>query len=244
MNATECPPCPKCGGPRTWKYFDHKVPNVKPFRQHSTCTSDVCREIARKELEQEERRERERPEQLERERLLDIARTKENCGFKKRHMSMTFENWDGRKPKIAYKKGAYLYGDNGRGKTHLLCAIGHQLIEQGFEVVFINAVELLNEIKESFDLPEVSTDDVLSRYSSSEYLLLDDLGAEKGGAWVIETFYLLLNRRWEAERVTLVTSNLEPGEIAEKLGKRIASRLLGNVDIREIKAGTDRRKGE
>lgn len=235
MNATECPPCPKCGASRKWTYFDTGNPRLKPIRRTSGCVSDKCVAIAK----DAEKREAEYEKDA---KILRLQQAKENCGFKPRHMNMTFDTWDGAYPDISIENGAFLYGDNGRGKTHLLCAIGHRLVEKGFSVLFVNAVELLNEIRSSFGRESEETDAILSRYSSAQYLLLDDLGAEKGGEWVIETFYLLLNRRWESYSPTLVTSNLTPGEIAEKLGKRIASRLLGSADIREIKSATDRRK--
>lgn len=64
------------------------------------------------------------------------------------------------------------------------------------------------------------------RALSTELLILDDLGRERGdGAAVLEA---IINSRNAAERRTVLTSNLGPREFAERYGARILDRLRGD----------------
>lgn len=71
-------------------------------------------------------------------------------------------------------------------------------------------------------------------------LILDDVGAEKLTDWVAETFYLIVNKRYNEMLPTIFSSNLAVGELAEMLGDRTASRIVEMCDIIKID-GEDRR---
>ena len=182
----------------------------------------------------------------------------------KRFVLMTFGLWKGKIPDNinGYKKeiihhiesgnNVYIYGDVGSGKTHLVVALMGTVTVGRF--LFINAIELLNEIRATFDfnrnkkynkqgyeeiLPD--TDAVIDKYSKVELLVIDDLGAEKGSEWVIETLFMIINRRYEDMKPMFVTSNLSPSELAEKLGDRFMSRLCGHDTVIEKLSGDDYR---
>jgi chromosomal replication initiation ATPase DnaA len=63
------------------------------------------------------------------------------------------------------------------------------------------------------------------------FLVLDDIGADSGRAIVTDELFRILNSR--LGKWTIITSNLTPDGIAERLDQRIASRLIrdGNVLI-------------
>jgi len=67
----------------------------------------------------------------------------------------------------------------------------------------------------------------LDRIAAVDLLHIDDLGAEHRTEWVLEQLYTIINTRYEDERATVITSNLEPEQLAEQLGERIVSRLEG-----------------
>ena len=71
-------------------------------------------------------------------------------------------------------------------------------------------------------------------------LFIDDIGAEKMTEWVAETFYLILNYRYNEMLPTIFTSNLSPSELAERIGDRIVSRIIGSSDVIKLD-GEDRR---
>lgn len=110
-------------------------------------------------------------------------------------------------------------GDAGRGKSHLAYSIIKALSEtQGLLAIIVNVVDLLDEIKSDFNQKQFW----LNKLVEVDYLVLDDLGAEKISDWSKEIIYSILNKRTR----TIITTNLSSKELAGSYGKRIASRLL------------------
>jgi DNA replication protein DnaC len=83
----------------------------------------------------------------------------------------------------------------------------------------------------------------------ADLLVLDDLGAEKTSEWVQETLGLVINTRYNAQRPTIVTTNLsdnldddDPRSFVAQIGSRTRSRLkemckwveIGGVDVRGV----------
>jgi DNA replication protein DnaC len=61
--------------------------------------------------------------------------------------------------------------------------------------------------------------------SQVDLLHLDDLGAERATDWVLEQLYAIVNARYEEQRSLVITTNLQPEELADQLGPRIVSRI-------------------
>ena len=159
------------------------------------------------------------------------------------------------------ENGSFITGPRGIGKTHLLAAIMRQEIIKT-EPIKINdfrdlprysgpylddfplitsVPELLLEIRSTFGTnKDVSELEIIKKYSEHPILFLDDLGAEKDTSWSVSTLYLLINRRYEEDLKTYITSNLNLDQIADRLDDRIASRIAGMCEILKIE-GPDRR---
>ena len=90
----------------------------------------------------------------------------------------------------------------------------------------MNCVELLAAIRASFD-GATAGPGMWDRCMTSPLLVLDDVGQEKGSAWVWEQLYILINRRYEALLPTIFTTNLSMDKWASRWGGAIASRILG-----------------
>ena len=69
--------------------------------------------------------------------------------------------------------------------------------------------------------------DFLDRLAQVDLLHIDDLGAERRTEWVLEQLYSIVNTRYEEQRATLVTSNLDHEALTAQVGERIVSRLEG-----------------
>ena len=165
-----------------------------------------------------------------------------------------FENakWDDVAPEIKSlvenirqtRRGIYLYGPSGVGKTHVTYAIKNYLEEREqikIPVWVENTTNLLQSIKVDFDRAPQDREWMADRMINySGIVVIDDLGAEKVTDWVKETLYMIINNRYEEMRPVIVTSNLTLDELSTQLGDRIPSRLAGMCDIIEIK-GSDRR---
>ncbi len=98
-----------------------------------------------------------------------------------------------------------VFGQPGSGKTHLLSALGQELVRAGRKVSFRKCGLLVQELlaaKRDLKLPGV-----LKRYSGYEALILDDLGYVQQSREEMEVLFLLLAERYERGSV-LLSSNL------------------------------------
>jgi len=110
--------------------------------------------------------------------------------------------------------------------------------------LFITAPALLMTLRGTFRQQSGPTlEDMIGKYSESAGpLIIDDLGAEKTTDWTLEALYLIIDNRYSWMRQTMVTSNLSMEQIANRLGDRIASRLVGMAKPL-VMTGKDRRLG-
>jgi DNA replication protein DnaC len=97
------------------------------------------------------------------------------------------------------------FGLPGRGKTHLVCAIGHELVQRGYEVLFVPTFKLVQRLltaKQNLDLEAT-----LRRLDHFDAVILDDLGYVQQGRAEMEVLFTFLAERYE-RRSVLITSNL------------------------------------
>ena len=103
------------------------------------------------------------------------------------------------------RENVLAFGNPGSGKTHLLCAIGHELIHQGRRVLFRPCSLLVQELliaKRELLLPRV-----LKRLSKYDAIIIDDIGYVQQSREEMEVLFTLLAQRYERGSVML-TSNL------------------------------------
>ena len=62
-------------------------------------------------------------------------------------------------------------------------------------------------------------------------LILDDVGAENTTAWAVERLFTLLNYRHGEHLTTIITTNLTPEELSQRLGDRLAWRIAEMSDV-------------
>jgi DNA replication protein DnaC len=97
------------------------------------------------------------------------------------------------------------FGLPGVGKTHVLQAIGHELVQQGRAVLSTPAYELVQELlaaKRDLALPRL-----LRRLDLFEAVILDDIGYIQQSQEEMEVLFTFLAERYE-RRSVLITSNL------------------------------------
>jgi DNA replication protein DnaC len=98
-----------------------------------------------------------------------------------------------------------VFGPPGSGKTHLLCALGQELVRSGRRVLFRTCGLLVQELlaaKRDLQLPAL-----LKRLAGYEALIVDDLGYVQQSRDEMEVLFTLLAERYERGSV-LLTSNL------------------------------------
>ena len=75
---------------------------------------------------------------------------------------------------LARAENVLVFGNPGGGKTHLLCALGHELVQQGHSVYFSSCVLLVPRLLTA--KRELWLEKELKRLDKAAALIIDDLG--------------------------------------------------------------------
>jgi DNA replication protein DnaC len=97
------------------------------------------------------------------------------------------------------------FGLPGRGKTHLVCALGHELVQRGHRVLFTPTFALVQRLlaaKRDLRLEKELT--VLDRFDA---VICDDIGYVQQSRDEMEVLFTFLAERYE-RRSVIITSNL------------------------------------
>jgi DNA replication protein DnaC len=162
---------------------------------------------------------------------------------------------------VGIEHGVLLMGPCGAGKTHLAVAALREIVTRGHGGLFYDYRELLKEIQDSYNAESQSTEmGVLEPVLRAEVLLLDDLGASKPSLWALETVGHILNARYNANRITLLTTNFDDAptpardsrasrtaavtedSLSDRIGSRIRSLLYEMCRTIEVRAPDYRRE--
>ncbi|RMG44801.1 MAG: AAA family ATPase [Acidobacteria bacterium] len=181
-------------------------------------------------------------------RLLADARRRAGVGIPRRYEHCTLDQFDplndSLRTALAYARrvvesfpgsdfGLLFTGPCGVGKTHLAVAVLRELVEhRGARGLFAEVGDLLRRLVETYDRrSQVPSWEVLEPALEADVLLLDDLGATRMTPWMQDTVGLIINERYNEERLTLITTNRpmssgpERESLADRIGERLASRL-------------------
>lgn len=144
------------------------------------------------------------------------------------------KNYSEKLVKCIEKKGLILVGNNGVGKTHLACSIANELIENGIPVIYGTLINLLAELRNSYDTENnISEMEIIKLYKNVDLLIIDDLGKEKPSEWGLEKVFTIINSRYENNLPVIITTNYNQNSLLERLSlngeietaKSIISRL-------------------
>ena len=97
------------------------------------------------------------------------------------------------------------FGNPGSGKTHLLCAIGHELIQQDRRVLFISCAQLVQDLL--IAKKELEMTKLLKKLSRYDAVIIDDIGYVQQSRQEMEVLFTFLADRYERGSL-MITSNL------------------------------------
>lgn len=124
----------------------------------------------------------------------------------------------------------FFYGTVGTGKSFLSGCIANELIKAGHSVIYFSALNLFECLAYySFDSKEKAK--LHSFYEdiySCDLLVIDDLGTETTNAFINSQLFACLNERQLRRNATVISTNLNLGELQARYSDRIFSRLTSN----------------
>lgn len=152
------------------------------------------------------------------------------------------------------KRGLYLFGDLGAGKTSIAISIIKAVMERQEDAMFIRECDLIERLRAAVARETEDGDDLLRIAKSVRWLALDEVGLEKPTAFVLGLFYKLIEARRSLGLYTIFTSNHNlaaldaywrpDGSAATEFhpGRRITDRIAEYCDGVHVAGPNQRRK--
>lgn len=153
------------------------------------------------------------------------------AGLPKRHLMPFIPSGDGWlkiEERLKARRGSgfiiALCGPRGTGKTQLATSLAREAASHGKGSMYQTAMGFFLDIKESFD-GKRSEKDVIARYCATALLILDEMQERGETAWEDRLLTHLIDRRYGAEKDTLLITNQTKESFLQSIGESVASRI-------------------
>jgi len=137
---------------------------------------------------------------------------------------------------LAERRDVLLLGPPGVGKSHLVQALGYQVLKQGGSVLYRSVFDVVRDFLH--DEAFAGHDKILARYLKPDLLIIDDMGMKQLPKRSGECLFEIVLRRYET-RSTMMTSNRPLEDWGKLLGDvpsatAILDRFLHHAEIIQI----------
>jgi chromosomal replication initiator protein len=131
----------------------------------------------------------------------------------------------------------FIYGGVGLGKTHLLCAIGNQILAKNpkAQISYYSAEKFMNELINSLRYNKM--EQFRNKFRNMDVLLIDDVQFIAGKERTQEEFFHTFNSLHESHKQIVVTSDKVPREmpgLEERLRSRFEWGLIADIQAPDI----------
>ncbi len=118
----------------------------------------------------------------------------------------------------------YIYGGAGLGKTHLMNAIGHNILNnsRSLKILYITTEKFMNDLINHLQYGKIL--DFRQKYRSMDVLLIDDIHYLSGRERTKEEFFHTFNHLYDSQKQIVISSDCTPKEIPN-LEERFSSRF-------------------
>lgn len=126
----------------------------------------------------------------------------------------------------------FIYGRVGLGKTHLMQAVAHRVLERNpqTKILYLSGEKFTNQLISA--IQNRSTEGFRKKYRWADFLLVDDVHFIAGKEATQEEFFHTFNHLYDAHKQIIVSSDRPPKEITgleERLISRFAWGLVADV---------------
>lgn len=134
-------------------------------------------------------------------------------------------------------KNLFFLGNTGLGKTYMSNCVANELLKKGKTVLYQTAPVLLEKIIDNkFNKYKLqNADEFYNSILTVDLLIIDDLGAEYLNSMKVSELFTILNTRIlnlnNKPTKTIISTNLNLGQIFKVYEERIGSRIAGYYDI-------------
>jgi len=124
----------------------------------------------------------------------------------------------------------FIYGGVGVGKTHLMQAIGHELLKNNpdYKIRYFPAETFSNELVAS--LKSKNMNQFKEKYRTLDCILVDDVQFIAGKEYIQQEFFHTFNALHMNGKQVILTSDRKPSEI-DHLEDRLVSRFMGGLTV-------------